>query len=192
MHARIDQLLSVLDREPVDATVHSHLEQCAGCGEQLAAHTHTTEQLRALSQLEPPKQAWEQIAGRLQLRTSRSRWRSRPGVAALAAGVLALTIAFSEWGNPQADISQSQLMERSRELDWVYLDLPQRPSVERPGLAVTLDAIEQRVQWLDWRLSAAPESELNERQVRTLWNERVTLMDSLIKLRYAESERASF
>jgi hypothetical protein len=191
MHARIDQLLSVLDREPVDATVHSHLEQCAGCGEQLAALTTITEKLRALPQLEPPKQSWQQISGRLQLSPPRSRWRSRPGVAALAAGVLALTIA-GEWGNPQADATRAQLMERSRELDWMYFDMPQRPAVERPGLAVTMDVIEQRVQYLDWRLSAAPESDLNERQVRTLWNERVTLMDSLIKLRYAESERAFF
>ena len=192
MHARIDQLLSVLDREPVDATVHSHVEQCNGCGEQLDALARTTRGLQELPQLEPPKQAWQQIAGRLQLEPPRRRWRSRPGVAALAAGVLALTVAVGEWGNPSAEVSQAQLMERSRELDWVYSDLPQRPSVERPGLAVTMDAIEQRVQYLDWRLSAAPETDLNKKQVRMLWNERVTLMDSLIKLRYAESERASF
>jgi len=30
---------------------------------------------------------------------------------------------------------------------------------------------------------------LNEEQSRVLWRERVTLVDSLIKLRYAESER---
>jgi len=209
MHARIDQLLSVRDREPVDATVHAHLEQCVSCGAQLGELTRTTEQLRMLPQLEPPKLAWEQIAARLQgTRAARPWWRSRSAGAAVAAAVVGITIAVSSWRelrSPQltapstvqpvsSDLrfSRDQLIQRSRELEEVLQYLPQRPSVQRPGLAVTVDAIEQRVQWLDWRLSEPPDAELNAEQSRVLWRERVTLMDSLVKLRYAEGEGLSF
>jgi hypothetical protein len=212
MHARIDQLLSVRDREPVDATVHSHLEQCVSCSAQLGELTRTTEQLRTLPQLEPPKLAWEQIAARLPgTSTPRSLWRSGSAVAAMAAGVVGVTIAVSQWRELQTPPiaatqvvsaaqrvrgevgeSRAQLIQRSRELEEVLQYLPQRPSVKRPGLAVTVDVIEQRVQWLDWRLSEPPDAELNDEQSRVLWSERVTLMDSLVKLRYAESEGLAF
>jgi hypothetical protein len=49
-----------------------------------------------------------------------------------------------------------------------------------------IDTIEERIQWLDFQLSDAPDSGLNERQTQRLWSERVELMDSLVKVRYAE------
>jgi hypothetical protein len=212
MHARIDQLLSVRDREPVDATVHAHLEQCVSCSAQLGELTRTTEQLRALPQLEPPKLAWEQLAARVSgTQAPRPLWRTRYALVAVASGVVGVTIAVSQWREPstpqvaatqvvsavqpvreEVPASRAQLIQRSRELEEVLQYLPQRPSVQRPGLAVTVDVIEQRVQWLDWRLSEPPDAELNDEQSRVLWRERVTLMDSLVKLRYAESERHSF
>jgi hypothetical protein len=210
MHARIDQLLSVRDREPVDATVQAHLEQCVSCSARLGELTRATQLLRALPQLEPPALAWEQIAARLPgARAPRSAWRRHAAVA--AAAVVAITLAVSPWsvrpgprvastdlptgGLPVSQsppFSRAQLIQRSRELDEVLQYLPQRPSVQRPGLAITVDAIEQRVQWLDWRLSEPPDAELNDEQSRVLWRERVTLMDSLVKLRYAEGEGLSF
>lgn len=214
MHARIDQLLSVRDREPVDATVHAHLEQCVSCSTQLGELVRSTEQLHALPQLEPPKLAWQQIAARLPgTRAPRPRWHSRHALAAGAAGVVGLAIVVSQWREPpglpsaaeqaapvvqpglelqSVAASRAQLIQRSRELEEVLQYLPQRRAVQRPGLAVTVDAIEQRVQWLDWRLSEPPETGLNEEQSRVLWRERVTLMDSLVKLRYAQSEGLAF
>jgi hypothetical protein len=45
---------------------------------------------------------------------------------------------------------------------------------------------------LGWRLSGQPQAELNEEQASSLWPARVTLMDSLDELRYAESGPAYF
>jgi hypothetical protein len=49
-----------------------------------------------------------------------------------------------------------------------------------------IDTIEDRIQWLDFQLSDAPDSGLSEEQTQRLWRERVELMDSLVKVRYAE------
>ena len=207
MHARIDQLLSVLDREPVDAVVHAHVEQCSSCAAQLQQLTQTTEQLRDLPQLDVPPHLWQQISAQLPMARVRPWWQRRASIAATAAGVLALGIFAMQWPGPvretqpvqqaarpsiqvQPAVSVQQLVERSRQLEQALEYLPQRPSVERVGMAATVDTIEERVQWLDWQLTSLPESEASTQQA--LWRERVTLMDSLVKLRYAQSTRVSF
>jgi hypothetical protein len=59
-------------------------------------------------------------------------------------------------------------------------------------MAATIDTIEQRVQWLDQQLSYAPVAGLDDAQTYQLWRERVDLMDSLVKVRYAEGGPMSF
>ena len=49
------------------------------------------------------------------------------------------------------------------------------------------NTIEQRIAWLDFQLSSTPDGDLSEEQSRRLWRERVELMDSLVKVRYAEA-----
>lgn len=79
------------------------------------------------------------------------------------------------------------LVAQSQQLERILRTLPQRPRVERVSTAATIDTIEQRIQWLDFQLSNAPEQDLSEEQSRRLWRERVELMDSLVKVRYAEA-----
>jgi hypothetical protein len=82
-------------------------------------------------------------------------------------------------------------MEQSRHLDLMLQGLPQRPRVERVAMAATLDSIEERIQWLDMQLTYAAAAQ-DETRTQTLWRERVDLMDSLVKVRYAQAGRASF
>lgn len=91
-----------------------------------------------------------------------------------------------EWTHVEA------LMAQSQHLDYLLQKLPERPRVERVSTAATIDTIEQRIQWLDFQLSYASDSGLSEAQSRQLWRERVELMDSLVKVRYAEAGRSSF
>jgi hypothetical protein len=80
-----------------------------------------------------------------------------------------------------------ELVAQSQQLEQILRTLPQRPRIERVSTAATIDTIEQRIQWLDFQLSNAPEGDLSEEQSRRLWRERVELMDSLVKVRYAEA-----
>jgi hypothetical protein len=80
-----------------------------------------------------------------------------------------------------------QLVAQSQQLEQILQTLPQRPRIERVSTAATIDTIEQRIQWLDFQLSSAPDGDLSEEQSRRLWRERVELMDSLVKVRYAEA-----
>lgn len=205
MHARIDQLLSLRDGDPVAAHIATHVESCSVCASQLAQLQQTRQRLQSLASFDPPASAWDGIAERVQSR--RTRHRSRFAITAAAvASILAVFIGIATRDEaPPADVRQvstqhdspaaaplDQLVEQSRDLDAMLQHLPQRPSVERVAMAGTIDTLEQRIQWLDVQLSYAPDTGLNDAQAYRLWRERVDLMDSLVKVRYAESSRLAF
>ena len=91
--------------------------------------------------------------------------------------------------NPVAsDVTHlDELVAQSQQLEQILQTLPQRPRIERVSTAATIDTIEQRIAWLDFQLSSVADEDLSEEQSRRLWRERVELMDSLVKVRYAEA-----
>lgn len=84
----------------------------------------------------------------------------------------------------------AQLREQSQALEQVLDALPGRPAVARAGTAVPIDTLEAEVQWLDHQLSGGVTAEpaVNEEQ---LWRERVEVMNSLVRLRYAEAQQVA-
>jgi multidrug efflux pump subunit AcrB len=206
MHARIGQLLSLRDGDPVAAPTATHVESCSVCAAQLVQLQQTRQRLQSLASFDPPAAAWDRIVERVQSRPAQHRRRFAMTAAAVVS-VLAVFIGITTRDqapsrvdtrevatqrNPPAVAPLDQLVEQSRELDAMLQHLPERPSVERVAMAGTIDTLEQRIQWLDMQLSYAPDTGLNDAQAYRLWRERVDLMDSLVKVRYAESSRLSF
>jgi hypothetical protein len=204
MHARIEHLLGLRDGEPVAADVSEHVRLCPICSGELQRLTAIRAEMQALPQFEPPEMAWERIRATIPERDHGSRFR-KIGLAAAAAAVVTLTVmtllaghldrlsgakdklATVEAPLPQVIPHVDELVAQSQQLEQMLQKLPDRPRIERVSTAATIDTIEQRIQWLDFQLSNAPEADLNEEQSRQLWRERVELMDSLVKVRYAEA-----
>jgi hypothetical protein len=204
MHARIEHLLGLRDGEPVAAEVSEHVKQCPICSGELQRLSTIREEMQALPQFEPPDMAWERISAAVPERDHGWRFR-KVGLAAAAAAVVTLTVvtlvtghfdrrsgvttevATAEVPLPQVIPHVNELVAQSQQLEQMLQKLPERPRIERVSTAATIDTIEQRIQWLDFQLSNAPEADLNEEQSRQLWRERVELMDSLVKVRYAEA-----
>lgn len=204
MHPSIEQLLAESGSHP-DAEIQTHLGACVRCRRDVQGIGHTRERLISLPQLEPPEGSWTKIQAALQASPSRP---SRLWSVAAAAGVAALAvlavsqheveeakeavapIALNESVQPTERIAA--LMEQSRHLDLALQGLPNRPRVERVAMAATLDSIEDRIQWLDVQLTYASATPSDDPRTQTLWRERVELMDSLVKVRYAQAGRASF
>lgn len=206
MHASLPELLSLRDAEPIDARVAQHVGVCAQCARELEQLSNVRASLQRLPQLDAPRDAWAHLQARVQQSSaggSRRRWMSAAAaVATLAiiAGVLVRNepdpFAFDPQQRAPATVTPEQpveqLVARSQELEELLQALPDRPLIERVSTAATLDTIEQRIQWLDYQLSYAPEGTLDEAQSERLWRERVELMDSMVKVRYAEAGRLSF
>jgi hypothetical protein len=209
MHASIDHLLSLRDGEPVDAATAAHVEQCQRCSAELRRLRETRTQLQSLPQLDAPTSFQEIQRAMARPAAAPRRTLSARLVAGLAFITLT-TILFValrdetaptvvERGPPQVEPDQQatplidvgtarvpELVAQSRRLEDLLQQLPERPRIERVSTAAMIDTIEGRIQWLDFQLSDAPDSGLNEQQTQRLWRERVELMDSLVKVRYAE------
>jgi len=205
MHASIDHLLSLRDGQPVDAATVAHVDQCARCLAELRKLRETQVKLQSLPQLDAPSSFQEIQRAMARPANAPRRIVSARLVAALA--FVTLTAIFFvalrdgtrtpvaehkpvEQQTPAIDIIETarvpELVARSQQLKDLLQKLPDRPRIERVSTAAMIDTIEDRIQWLDFQLSDARDSGLNEEQTRRLWRERVELMDSLVKVRYAE------
>lgn len=204
MHARIEHLLSIRDDEPVAAEVAEHVRECPICSAELHRLGALREEMRALPPIDSPEIDWERIRETAPERNHGIRLR-KLGLAAAAVAAVTLTVITVVAGHfdrrrapasglakveaplPQIVPRVAELVAQSQQLEELLQKLPERPRIERVSTAATLDTIEQRIQWLDFQLSNAPETDLTEEQSRQLWRERVELMDSLVKVRYAEA-----
>jgi hypothetical protein len=81
------------------------------------------------------------------------------------------------------------LVTRSQNLESQLRRMPSRPIVERAGTTTIIDSLESSIQWVDYKLSVANDAGLSEQQAAQLWQDRIHLMDSLVKVRYAEAQR---
>ena len=207
MHASIDHLLSLRDGEPVDAATAAHVEQCQHCSSELRKLHETRAQLQSLPLLDAPS-SFQEIRRAMARPVAAPRRALSARLVAGLAFVTLTTIFFvalrdetaptvaNRSVEPQVEPVTSlidveparvpELVAQSRRLEDLLQQLPERPRIERVSTAAMIDTIEERIQWLDFQLSDAPDSGLNERQTQRLWSERVELMDSLVKVRYAE------
>jgi anti-sigma factor RsiW len=208
MHASIDNLLSLRDGQPVDAAIAAHMEQCQRCTAELHKLREMQSKLQSLPQLEAPS-SFAEIQRAMARPAAEPRRLVSPRLVAALAFVTLTAIFFvalrdetapqvrertvlpphSQQEQPTDAIEHArvpELMAQSQHLEDLLQRLPGRPQIERVSTAAMIDTIEDRIQWLDFQLSDAPDSGLNEEQTQRLWRERVELMDSLVKVRYAE------
>lgn len=80
---------------------------------------------------------------------------------------------------------QSQLLERD------LRRLPYQPQVMRASTTATIDDLQSRIAAIDYRLNQ-PGVRMTREEQEAFWRERVRLMDSLVRLRYAQAQRVSF
>lgn len=198
MHARLDQLLSLRDGEPVERQVAAHVADCAACAAVLAGASTVRDRLRALPvAAADPGDGWGGVRARLAARERALRRRATVASLATAASVATLGLLAALRFNdspPQpaapAPVSAAvvDLRAESQALEAMLAALPERPAVAREATAVPIDALESQVQWLDHQLSIAADG-LPARQAEQLWRDRVEVMNSLVQLRYVEAQR---
>lgn len=204
MHARLGELISLRDREPVAADLPAHVSACPECAAALAGLERVQAGLRSLPLAEAPVGAWERIAasraaamgpgGTHLVRGGRAR-RASDWVGTAAVVALALSIVASPWWlrdpGPAGDAEGiGALVARSQQLEAALHDLPERPAVEVAASSVAIDALQSRIQWVDALLASQPRIEPERAQA--LWRSRVRLLDSLVGVRYAEAVRAGY
>lgn len=183
-------------------------------------HSQLREKLAALPDSGPPRAVWQRIEEqasaegllRRPVLSDGTRWAAG---AAIAAGVVlaVLNLPNAQLAQPgegvvdnvplrtepafDAYVAESQsrsinaLMVRSQFLERDLRRLPASPQLMRADTAATIDELQDRIAGIDYQLSQQDEGLTSEAQ-EVFWRERVRLMDSLVKLRLAQSQRGAF
>jgi len=83
------------------------------------------------------------------------------------------------------------LMVRSQNLERDLRSLPDQPRVRRASTTATISDLQDQIAAIDYQLNDPSLNMTAEQQV-IFWRERVRLMDLLVQLRYAQSQRMAF
>ncbi len=169
--------------------------------------------LNSLPDTMPPRIVWQRIReqaeaeGLIRERGLRRRgaWYAGVGVAAAA-----LVAAFMLPGllkdpsepmptvptnaGPETEVplnALQTLMTESRQLESNLRALPDAPRVQRAGTMATISDLEDRIAAIDYQLND-PNVQMSDADRELFWRERVRLMKSLLRLRYAQMQRAAF
>ena len=158
----------------------------------------------------PPRAVWHRVEeqaraeGLFAGHSAHQRTKWLAGVAIAAAVVLAV-LRLPGALNPEPILSDGELpstpvfdaqsldslMVQSQQLEHELRAITYQPRMMRASTVATISNLEDRIAAIDYRLNhPAIRMSLAEKQL--YWRERVRLMDSLVKLRYAQAQRASF
>ena len=170
--------------------------------------------LNALPDTMPPRVVWNRIREQAKaeglIRTTvtqrPSTWLA--GFAVAAAIVLAMTVVprlmstadlDTQYTEPPALANDNRvevtalqaLMVQSRQLESDLRALPEEPKIMRASTVATLSDIENAIAAIDYQLNeSGVQMTPDEREL--FWRERVRLMKSLVRLRYAQAQRTAF
>jgi hypothetical protein len=170
--------------------------------------------LNALPETMPPRAVWNRIREQAQaeglIRTTATQRPSTwlAGFAAAATIVLAMTVVprlmstsdlDTQYTEPPALVNDNRvevtalqaLMVQSRQLESDLRALPEEPKVMRASTVATLSDTEDAIAAIDYQLNeSGVQMTPDEREL--FWRERVRLMKSLVRLRYAQAQRTAF
>jgi hypothetical protein len=149
--------------------------------------------LRALPPFAPPAGAWTAAQAR-----AAARGAGQPGVPArlaMAASLLVMMAAALMWGSAPDGTTATdrpvplgepidELVAENARLESVLAGLPQ-PSTTRVGTAYAVAALEDRLAMLDDRITTVSLTPSAPETAEELWRQRVSLMNSLVQVQYA-------
>jgi hypothetical protein len=205
------------DGQAGDPELRAHVDNCGACKEELSRLKNLRETMRSLPEIEPPDGSWQTIvqtpaksgpswrqplgwaiaasllvmvwlAGNLSGRDAiESRVVDSGEVASSVSEVTSQTLASSDTSG-QADVDA--LKDRSLRLGVLLRSLPGRPDVVRAGTDNTIASLENSLAMVNYTLTQ-PDTALTSGESKELWQHKVNLMDSLVKVRYTEASFAS-
>ncbi len=153
--------------------------------------------LAALGGFEPPAAGWQAVIAARDRRDARVSLR-RPSI--LAAAVLAAVAGLgwrmqsterapaTAWAPHPAGaaVVVADVRAENERLEWLLAALPERHAM-RGSTAFTVVELEDRLAYLDDRLSRVALEPNAPERAEQLWRERVDLMHSLVQVRYADT-----
>ncbi len=185
MHLNLDDLLAVRDGHAApDAT--AHVSSCPECAAEVARLSAVRAALAALPEERPSRDLWPEVVAAAAAGRQRNRllWAGRvaAGLAAaftLVIGVRGAIEAYTEARlarETRALVSESQRLERALHAS------EQTSHVMSGRTAGTVAQLEDRIAYIDARLTGSTADRKPSPEILGLWQERVRLLDALVSV----------
>jgi hypothetical protein len=192
MHADFHELTGIAaGARPEDG----HVGTCPDCRAELGRIRRVRSALQALPSHEAPEGAWEAARSRVKGRAAPAVLApARVAMAASLVTMLAAALLFArpkeEAADATAAIPMAQplagLVAENSRLEAVLAGLPATRAT-RAGTAYTVATLEDRLALVDERLTVVSLEPYAPEVAEDLWRERVTLMNSLVQVHYANA-----
>jgi len=175
----------------------SELKPAGGETVRAGADLRLVRALRRLPELEPPADGWQRLERRLGAQRRRGVWAPTVATAACALLVAVALLVRPEMAAPRRDGAgvahpreptapappASDWRTRSVELERLLVDVPE-PRLARASTALTTALLEDRIALIDEQLTDVADG-VSAADTESLYRERVLLLDSLVRVRYA-------
>ena len=192
MHADFHELTAIAAGSGAG---NGHVATCPGCCAELGRIRRVRQALQALPAFEAPAGAWEAARSRPQGRTFAAI--SAPAQVAMAASLVVMLAAALLVTRPMGDAADegaripvaqplAGLVAENSRLETVLAGLPETRAT-RAGTAYTVATLEDRLALVDERLTLVSLDPHAPEVAEDLWRERVTLMNSLVQVHYANA-----
>ncbi len=181
MHCTMEELLALRANEG-SAWARQHLESCPSCRAELEALYQRVAQLKALPALGPARDRWSVVRDDIDARRAqrRKRWAGW-GAGLAAAAVLAAVVVFNPFASEPAyadELAQAKRQSASLEATLQRYDPDSR--VESGRAAALAAELEDRIAVVDAELARQDGVGRDGRDVVSLWQDRVDLMQQLV------------
>ncbi len=212
MKVTTEELLALQDDPLFDPERKRELESDPKVAVQLRLLRGQRLALREMPDLQMPAESWSRIVAAVREKRPRFSRRMAMGLATAACAalvaVVAINVGFSPdvqrqsaagavpGGDPGAAMSVQtdvgRLREKSRQLEQALRQMPRSPAVRRMDTAAPIVELQDRIALVDYKLNQAGSAGLAERDAAELWQQRVELMNRLLRARYVESRYYAF
>ncbi len=198
-HLAMEELLGLRDGEGT-AFAGEHLESCDRCRGELERLYQVRARLRALPQLEPPRDGWPAVAASLARRRVRVRRAFATlglAMAATIAGVLVVRGRSDEvtparaadvWVAEARSQDLGPMIHRTRELESLLESYRPAYRVYDAPTALAVSVLEDRIGLLDRMLDESRAVGANREFVFQLWDERVEALETLVNVQMVREQ----
>jgi ribosomal protein S15P/S13E len=185
MHLSLEDLLAVRDGEATpEATAHA--ASCPECAAEIDALRDLRRSLATLPQEHPAHDLWPALRVDLAARRDRRRWIIAGWAAACFAAAFTLAIAvrggIEAWQEARLARQTSQLVAESQRLERQLRTVSTGSWVVTGRTAGAIVQLQDRIAGIDAHLNRRGPDRAADRDVLSLWQERVRLLDALVNV----------
>jgi hypothetical protein len=196
IHCTMEELTAIRGGTGSSAAIE-HLNDCQECRDELDRLHQRVANLKALPLARAPRDRWPEVQQQIVAERSRQRRRLWGWTSAAAAASVALLFGVSEvvphlGAAPDEEARYVALIEEAQNREFLLRRLDPESRVLDGRTATAVVAVEDRLMMLDNRLAEARRAQMSAGQMITLIEQRIRLIDELMRIHATKSTYVGF